>query len=213
MSVWSGTGGSATQQAEAPCRSALPQLPHNTAACQLTEGAPSHVPIFWGIPRGVGCRHGLGAMSSQGLSTGRQWNRCLQGSQGGSWNLPSPAKQSPCSRALTKQEKGGFPTPGLPQWLQYPGQSQSSNTRLHQPGVCFAGWAGSWGCLQKVLGRDTGCGASDVLARPHQQHTSLPQEMFPSVSQGSGCSMRPQGRAGAKPACLENPKSDPVSWD
>lgn len=45
MSVWSGTRGNATQQAEAPCRPALPQFPHNTAACQLTsastEGAPS----------------------------------------------------------------------------------------------------------------------------------------------------------------------------
>lgn len=63
-----GQGGSAAQQAEDPLRLALPQFPHNITACQPTpataEGAPGCVPILRGIPRGEGCRHGLGTMSS-----------------------------------------------------------------------------------------------------------------------------------------------------
>lgn len=42
----------------------------------------------------------------------------------------------------------------------------------------------------------------------HISTMSLPQEMFPPVSQGRGHSVRPQGRAGAKPTRLKNPKSD-----
>lgn len=97
-----GQGGSAAQHAESPPRPALPRFPHDVTAYQptpvTTEGAPSHVPVLWGTPEGEECKHGLGAMSSRGLSTDRQ--------QGPS---RSCKPLSPCSRALTKQEKGGFP--------------------------------------------------------------------------------------------------------
>lgn len=93
---------------------------------------------------------------------------------GPSWSCePLP----PCSRALTKQEKVFCPQ----SWLQCPRYSQSNETRLHQTGVCFAGWAGSTGCLQKVFGGDRGCEANDFLASPYQ-HASLPRNMVRSMS-------------------------------
>lgn len=108
-----------------------------------------------------------------------RWGRHCQGTQGGSRDLPGPANRCLPAAELSQSGRRGFiPTAPAPSLTQ-----RHSETGLRQTSVCFAGWAGSTSCLQKVFGGDRGCEASDFLALPHQR-ASLPQEMFQSMSHG-----------------------------
>lgn len=105
-------------------------------------------------------------MSSQGLSVGRQV----------SLGVPSeaartlPGLQTAVSTLKSSHQAGEgvfSPHSRIPEWLQRPQCSQRSDTRLHEAGVCFAGWAGSAGCLQKVFHKDKGWEANDPATSAH----------------------------------------------
>ena len=143
----------------------------------------------------------------------QQQGRHLQGSQGGSQDLPSPTNRCLPAPELSQSGQEGFfsPTPGLPLRLRCPQYSWSGETGLRQPGVCFAGWAGNASCLQKMFGGDGGREASDFLAPPHQ-HASRPQEMFQSTSRGRWVRGETPGQGwGTSQRPRQTPKSDPAS--